>query len=62
VPIRAWRLVGKAGSETVTSLTSWYIAVDFTIIGRIEDVETFAKGNGIRELSRLNRTYWSATP
>ena len=42
------------------SLTSWYIVVDFTIIGRIEDVETFAKGHGIRELSRLNRTYGEA--
>ena len=29
----------------------------FTIVGEIDDIETFATGRGIRELSRLNRIY-----
>jgi hypothetical protein len=28
---------------------------DFTVIGEIEDVETFAVGRGIREFRRLRR-------
>jgi hypothetical protein len=31
--------------------------MDFEIIGPVEEVETFASGRGIRELSRLNRIY-----
>jgi hypothetical protein len=31
--------------------------VDFTVIGEIDDVETFAAGRGIRELRRLRRKY-----
>ena len=31
--------------------------MEFEIIGPIEEVETFASGRGIRELSRLNRIY-----
>lgn len=31
--------------------------MDFTVIGEIEDVETFAAGRGIRELRRLRRKY-----
>ena len=31
--------------------------MDFTIIGEITSVETFASGSGIRELSRLRRLY-----
>ncbi|HUO44494.1 MAG TPA: hypothetical protein VMT94_06225 [Burkholderiales bacterium] len=30
---------------------------DFTIIGEIADVETFAAGRGIRDLRRLNRLW-----
>jgi hypothetical protein len=29
----------------------------FTVIGEIEDIETFALGRGIRELRRLRRKY-----
>ena len=29
----------------------------FELLGEIENVETFATGRGIRELSRLNRIY-----
>lgn len=32
----------------------------FTIIGRISDVQTFAAGQGIRELDRLRRLYGHA--
>ncbi len=31
--------------------------VDFTVIGDIGDVETFAVGHGIRELGRLQKRY-----
>ncbi|MGD8569282.1 MAG: hypothetical protein PVJ39_14440 [Gammaproteobacteria bacterium] len=31
--------------------------MEFEIIGAIENQETFATGNGIRELSRLQRIY-----
>ena len=31
--------------------------MNFTVIGEIEDVETFAVGRGIRELRRLRRKY-----
>ena len=31
--------------------------MDFTIIGEITSVETFATGSGIRELARLRRVY-----
>lgn len=31
--------------------------MDFTVIGEIEDIETFATGQGIRELRRLRRKY-----
>ncbi|MBL1215828.1 MAG: hypothetical protein HND52_20840 [Ignavibacteriae bacterium] len=31
--------------------------MDFEIVGTIEEIETFASGRGIRELSRLNRVY-----
>ena len=31
--------------------------MDFTIIGGITNVETFATGSGIRELARLRRVY-----
>lgn len=31
--------------------------MDFTVIGEIENVETFAVGRDIRELRRLRRTY-----
>ena len=31
--------------------------MDFTAIGEIDDVETFAAGRGIRELRRLRRKY-----
>ena len=31
--------------------------MDFTVIGEIDDVETFAAGRGIRELRRLRRKY-----
>ena len=31
--------------------------MDFELIGTIENIETFASGHGIRELSRLNRIY-----
>ena len=31
--------------------------MDFEIIGPLEDVETFARGSGIRERRRLNRIY-----
>ncbi len=31
--------------------------MDFTVIGEIEDVETFAVGRGIHELRRLRRKY-----
>ena len=31
--------------------------MDFEIIGEIKESETFASGNGIRELSRLRRSY-----
>ena len=31
--------------------------MDFTIIGEITRVETFATGSGIRELARLRRVY-----
>ena len=31
--------------------------MDFTIIGEITNVETFATGSGIRELARLRRIY-----
>lgn len=30
---------------------------DFEIVGEIENVETIARGRGIRERARLNRTY-----
>ncbi|HNR31595.1 MAG TPA: hypothetical protein PKI11_11965 [Candidatus Hydrogenedentes bacterium] len=31
--------------------------MDFKIVGRIESVETFAVGKGIREIRRLQRAY-----
>jgi hypothetical protein len=31
--------------------------VDFTVIGEISDIETFATGRAIRELARLQRRY-----
>ena len=31
--------------------------MDFTIIGEITNVETFAAGSGIRELARLRRVF-----
>ena len=31
--------------------------MDFTVIGEIEDIETFATGQGIRELRRLRRKH-----
>jgi hypothetical protein len=31
--------------------------VGFTVIGEIEDIETFALGRGIRELRRLRKKY-----
>ena len=31
--------------------------MDFTILGKIKDAETFATGKGIRDLSRLRKTY-----
>jgi hypothetical protein len=31
--------------------------MEFEIVGRIEDSETFASGRGIRELRRLERIY-----
>lgn len=31
--------------------------MDFSVIGEIEDIETFATGRGIRELRRLRRKY-----
>jgi hypothetical protein len=31
--------------------------MDFTVIGEIENVETFAIGSAIREVSRLRRAY-----
>jgi hypothetical protein len=31
--------------------------MDFEVVGDIEDVETFAVGNAIRELPRLRRAY-----
>ncbi len=31
--------------------------MDFEIVGEINESETFATGNGIRELSRLRRAY-----
>jgi hypothetical protein len=31
--------------------------VDFTVVGDITDVETFATGRAIRELGRLRRSY-----
>lgn len=31
--------------------------MDFDIIGKIEGIETFASGRGIRERDRLNRIY-----
>ena len=31
----------------------------FTVIGEIEDIETFALGRGIRELRRLRKKYGS---
>lgn len=33
------------------------MAVNFDIVGAISDVETIARGRGIRELPRLRRTY-----
>ena len=33
------------------------MGVNFHICGEIADVETIARGQGIRELSRLRRTY-----
>jgi hypothetical protein len=33
--------------------------VGFTVIGEIEDIETFALGRGIRELRRLRKKYGS---
>jgi hypothetical protein len=35
--------------------------MDFELVGTIEEVETFASGRGIRELSRLNRIYGRGT-
>jgi hypothetical protein len=32
----------------------------FELVGEIENIETFATGRGIRELSRLNRIYGRA--
>ena len=31
--------------------------MDFTVIGEIKDIETFATGRAIRELARLQRRY-----
>jgi len=31
--------------------------MDFTILGKIKETETFATGQGIRDLSRLRKTY-----
>lgn len=31
--------------------------MDFKLIGPIEDAETFARGNSIREIKRLRRVY-----
>lgn len=31
--------------------------IDFEIVGRIAQAETFARGNGIRELARLRKFY-----
>jgi len=31
--------------------------VDFEIVGEIAEVQTIARGQGIRELARLSRTY-----
>ena len=33
------------------------VSVDFEILGEITDIETFAKGIGIRDLARLRRHY-----
>ena len=33
--------------------------MDFEVVGKISDVETFAVGNAIRELPRLRRAYGS---
>ena len=35
--------------------------MDFTIVGDIADVETIARGSGIREISRLRKFYGPAT-
>ena len=35
--------------------------MDFTIVGDIGDVETIARGAGIREISRLRKFYGPAT-
>ena len=33
---------------------------DFEIVGEIANIQVIARGHGIRELSRLNRTYGNA--
>lgn len=34
--------------------------MDFRIVSSLQYVETFARGQGIRELKRLNKTYGTA--
>lgn len=34
--------------------------MNFEIIGKIENIETFAVGSGIREFARLNKVYGNA--
>lgn len=33
------------------------VAMDFEVVGRVTDIETFAAGSSIRELTRLRRSY-----
>ena len=38
----------------------YYFMADFEIVGAITNVELIARGRGIRELARFNRTYGQA--
>ena len=57
------RCLRASGGENASSrvATSWCsLATVFELIGPLENVETIARGSGIRELRRLERAYGMA--
>jgi hypothetical protein len=50
-------LPGGAFWHILVNLRQWIVFMNFDIVDEITEIETIARGSGIREISRLRKVY-----